>query len=811
MMNKKIELRIEIPSQIKRGNGLGHADSEGKGNLGLRGERRNLLRSKKIIGILLLVIMFTSPFAFASGVRLVKVSDLQPGDIIIDEEGNEFEVGEINEGFGIRDLGFVGITGTSLGIRDLGFGISGMAVGGLGRITGMVEGVPFEQLGELKDGITYVYNPETNLYYPKEVVTGALGATPALTPIKGSSWLSEKILSEQQLAATKGFGLGANALISGISWAAYAYMAGQMIGSMFGMTKQNTKALSTSLAAGFGSYKFASIYQAGAVEAAKATALETGIAVVPQTGWASYAGWIGLGIGIVIFVAMYKKTETKVVEFNCMPWQAPVGGNVCEECNDDDLPCSEYRCKSLGQNCELVNAGTADEKCVNVNPRDVNPPTIKPNYNVLSKGHEYTNVRNSPPGPGFNIVNMEAGDGCLKAFTPLEFGINVDEPAQCKIDFNHTESFDEMVAYIGGKNLYSYNHTEKFSLPSIAALKNASMVLENGKDLTFFIRCKDKNGNENGAEYAVNFCVDPTPDNTAPKVEATSVLDGGCVAENQDTAEVVFYTNEPADCRWSSQNQDYDNMQNTMSCSGELYQSNAMQLFSCATELTGISREDTKFYVRCKDQPGADENDRNENKESFEFSLRGSTGLKMKDLQPNGTIFGAVSPMPVELKVKTLFGCNDGQAICKYSATGNSNDYIQFFDTNNEDGIHTQRLDLIAGEHEYFVQCVDEGGNLVEDSVIFNLDIDMSAPVVARIYEEEGMLKIVTVRDSECSYSFDDCDFSFAEGTVMPYANSTVHVAEWNEKETYYIKCRDEFRNEDADCSVAVRPSRNFL
>ena len=607
------------------------------------------------------------------------------------------------------------------------------------------------------------------------------------------------------------FGTGYDALLSGVQWAALAYMAGQMVGPMIGLDKTNTKALSTAMAAGFGIGKGLAVLQAGQV-AGSSSSVYAGLAQVPGGTWAmANPALAGLAIGVIIFVAMYKKSETKTVTFNCMPWQAPTGGNVCEECNDADLPCSEYRCKSLGQNCELVNAGTEDEKCVNVNPRDVNPPTISPNYQELTSGYKYTNVKNSPPGPGFNIVNIDANDGCLKAFSPLEFGINVDEPAQCKIDFNHTESFDEMVTFIGGKNLYSYNHTESFSLPSAAAMKNASMVLENGKDLTFFIRCKDKNGNENGAEYAVNFCVDPTPDNTAPKIEATSVLNEGCVAENQDTAEVTFYVNEPTNCRWSPQDQDYDLMQQTMICSNEMYQANAMQLFGCKAELSGISREDTKFYIRCKDQPGADENERNENKESFEFVLRGSTALKMKDLLPNETIFGAVSPMPVELKVKILFGCNDGQAICEYSATGETGDYIRFFDTNNEDGINTQRLDLIAGEHEYFVRCIDEGGNLVEDKAIFNLDIDVNAPVVARIYEEDNMLKIVTVRNSECSYTFDNCDFSFKEGTEMPYSNSSVHVAEWNEEKTYYIKCRDEFRNEDADCSVIVRPSRNFL
>ena len=106
---------------------------------------------------------------------------------------------------------------------------------------------------------------------------------------------------------------------------------------------------------------------------------------------------------------------------------------------------------------------------------------------------------------------------------------------------------------------------------------------------------------------------------------------------------------------------------------------------------------------------------------------------------------------------------------------------------------------------------IDAGGNLVEDVARFEVDIDTSAPVVARVYEEGGMLKIVTVRDSECSYSLDDCDFSFSEGTEMPYGNTTIHVAEWSESQTYYVKCRDEFLNEQASCSIVVRPTENFL
>jgi len=36
-------------------------------------------------------------------------------------------------------------------------------------------------------------------------------------------------------------------------------------------------------------------------------------------------------------------------------------------------------------------------------------------------------------------------------------------------------------------------------------------------------------------------------------------------------------------------------------------------------------------------------------------------------------------------------------------------------------------------------------------------------------------------------------------------------VTDWVQDKTYYIKCRDAFKNEDADCSVVVRPTRDLF
>jgi hypothetical protein len=311
----------------------------------------------------------------------------------------------------------------------------------------------------------------------------------------------------------------------------------------------------------------------------------------------------------------------------------------------------------------------------------------------------------------------------------------------------------------------------------------------------------------------MKLCVDPSPDTTAPVVQGTSIQNKGCVPAEAENATVEFYINEPAECRWDYYDRDYEQMKNDMSCSSEAIEINAIQSYTCVTQLNGIARDGNNFYVRCKDQPGEDiaEEKRITNKESYIFNLRRSNQLKLKVVKPNETIYGAVRPAPVELYAETLFGCEDNKAICYYSTSESLNSFVQFFDTDKSDGVHTQRLDLNDGAYTYFIKCVDAGGNIANDTAKFRVSIDTNAPVVARAYEEDNYLKLVTPLNSECVYNTESCDYLFNEGIQMPYANSTTHTTEWFADKTYYIKCRDEYRSEPVDCSLVVRPTENFL
>jgi hypothetical protein len=532
---------------------------------------------------------------------------------------------------------------------------------------------------------------------------------------------------------------------------------------------------------------------------------------------------VGLAVTYYVFADNYKKTKTKeaTVEFKCYPWQAPNGGADCGKCNEDEqMPCSEYRCKALGQTCKLLNAGTDEAKCIDASPYDVTSPGIKPWPEVLTAGLSYDNILPRPPGggvPGHMTVNGDGVGGCIKAFTPFEFGIittdegDVTQPAQCKIDFNHTADFDSMAYFMDNNNLYTEKHSQAFSLPGTDLLNklytdsNYSFAIKNDGKYSLYIRCKDGNGNTNEDEFLVNFCIDPTPDSEAPLIKATSVASGSGVRYKQDNVSIDVYTNEPANCRWSRRDASYINMENNMSCSNQVWQMNADLLYTCSAMLTGVKdHEPNTFYFKCEDinEPP------NTMQQSYVFTLKGSQPLTMTSVGPNGTQSSATSTATVNLTAKTDNGLDNGKANCYFSTTGEETSYTMFYSTGTY--MHAQPLDLTGGSYTYYIKCVDMAGNAVYNSTSFTVYIDKDEPRVLRAYSMENQLKIITNEESNCRYSTDNCNFDLSktEGTLMPYENSKEHLAPFATDKTYYIKCTDKHGNspQPSVCSYIAKP-----
>jgi len=576
-------------------------------------------------------------------------------------------------------------------------------------------------------------------------------------------------------------------LLSGAIWGLAAYMAGKMIAGMFGASESQSNAIGAALGAGVFVGRFLGLQGVGA------------------------AGWIGLGVGAIVLLAMYKSEKAEVLQFQCLPWEAPLGGTHCEECNSDEFrPCSEYRCRSLGQACELLNPGTTEEKCTWVNSHDVTSPTIETWEESLTEGHSYVPHATRPADLGTRVVRDDSSDGCLQSFTPLEFGVLTNEPAQCKIDIVHTATLEEMSFYMDGNNYFVYEHSQTMSLPSPDLVNAENPEISEDGIYDMYIRCQDKNGNENVDEFVVNFCVDPTPDTTPPTIVETSILSGSPVSFGIGEIDLEIYANEPAECKWSIQDKNYEDMENEMSCSSNIYEMNAQQLYPCSTTLTGIEdREENNYYFRCKDNPNLPEEERNVNAQSYPFSLFGTDPLNILDVAPNETLTGNTETVSVELYVKTDDGANEGTATCMFSSSGEEGSYLEMFETNNFE--HKQLLSLREGNYEYYFRCVDAGGNSVDETTSFVVDVDNEPPFVTRAYHELDVLKIITDENAECVYSLNSCNYEFEEGLAMVnlFEDELIHMTEWVENTYYYVKCKDDYENRPLpnSCSIIVSAS----
>lgn len=626
------------------------------------------------------------------------------------------------------------------------------------------------------------------------LVAGAYAAN-----LVGSGAITQFFLGASTVAAK----LGLPGLLP-ISGSAIAPYGGAAIGAAIGMAVVALLIKYLGIGPGLTPAVAGVLLAAGAVGG-----LIIGIGVVSKLGGGACAvgGPVTCVVGaiivivVVIIIGIMKafgvgKTRTKYVAFSCRPWQAPFGGKDCSKCGDDGLGCSRYACSSLGQTCKLINEGTGNEECVDINPNDVISPVINPLRNVNSSETEYKDVS----GMGFKLVSKE-GDGCVKEYQELVFGLETNEPAQCKYEFEHTNDYENMKNEMSD-GLFLYEHNILRRAPSLTELGLSGFEPTRRGDVQLYIRCVDKNENKNINEYVVQFCVKPAEDVTPPVIRAREpVIE--VVAFNATILNGGVYTNEPAECRWSGINQDYELMNNTFVCLND-FEHETFNGFKCQTTFPVLNNS-VSYYVRCKDQPwlegSGNENKQNKNSNSYEFKMRRSTSeLKIAKIEPDEKelVFG-VEPASVVVRVETAGGL-DGKAECKYKIGDN---WINFFSTFGT--THTQNFqNFLSGSKILPIQCMDAAGNAAEKTARFNITIDTAAPIVTRVYQTASSLVVITNENSICYYGNLDCLFKPINGTEMLGAG-LVHTTPMEEDKTYYVKCKDGFDNYISDCNAVVK------
>ncbi len=527
-----------------------------------------------------------------------------------------------------------------------------------------------------------------------------------------------------------------------------------------------------------------------------------------------YLGLIGLAIGVLgcLLGAFCQEAKYTAYIYTCNAWQPETGGKDCEKCNKGQFPCTEYKCQSLGENCELLNKGTKDELCVWNNRNDIAPPIIETWDGPLGDKFEYTpDSARLPPDKGIIIKYKDSTDGCVPPFTTLSYGISLDKPGKCKMDVNvRADSYDEMIIPISS-GIYKYNHT----LTSLFTSAGENGVPEGG-NYEVFLRCESKNGFSNEGTFVFKYCVQSSPDTTAPEIKLTDPLNGMPVKYGQTSIDVNVYVNKPSDCRWSHTDQDYEAMAGTMSCGSGISEVNANMLYTCSATLDSLKDEtENKFYFRCNSYPGADTDDdpntnRYSNAESYVYKLIGTRPLVLDTVGPNETIKDATESVQVTLTAHTSAGYKNGEAKCYFKgASEEDNNYVLFSNTGSFDS--SQDLWLNAGDYGYSIRCCDLGGNCDAKTTEFTVETDFESPLIIRAYNEENKLKLITNEKAQCVYDITDCNYNFDDGVQLVTADNLAHTTDWNTNNNFYIKCKDEFGNQPApnECSIIIRPS-NF-
>ncbi len=514
--------------------------------------------------------------------------------------------------------------------------------------------------------------------------------------------------------------------------------------------------------------------------------------------------WIGAdssasNLGKMACVSTRGDQVTCGFEFTCKPWKAPSGSESCEMCGSDGLPCSEYRCKSLGKGCEYKEPAGAD-KGYCLSSLDNTGPTITASTNPSSPIPPYTSVgvtinTNEDSQCAFNIGN--AGSN----FEGMEYSIDDAWGKQHKVILNVP----------GRRTSLEENDTSAYSLITHDGVYN------------MYVRCEDPFGNFNPVAKLVRFEVMDTPDKVPPVIMNITPSSGSALLFNTTQKSISLKLNEPADCRWSQEDKDYSLMEEQFTCDTTASDSGLLNGYFCSGSLTNVTLNtslQTRYFIRCKDQPYLEGHEdqyytRNANPTSKEYLLRPSSELKISTILPTGIVTVGSGITNITLTATTEGGSESGKAQCSWRFIYNNvtTAYQKFTNTNSR--THSAVLtNKTEGNYDIQVKCSDSADNEVTKTSPLGIRYDHQSPIISRVYNDRGLLKLRTSEPATCKFinAIDTaaCLISFnSQNATLMYGNSSIeHTTTWKKGFTYLIRCKDFYNNDNSGCGLVAKALR---
>ncbi|MCW8965445.1 MAG: hypothetical protein OQK82_01970 [Candidatus Pacearchaeota archaeon] len=532
-------------------------------------------------------------------------------------------------------------------------------------------------------------------------------------------------------------------------------------------------------------------------------------------------GWIVAIIGTLIEVAFFQGNAEKVgqieaeqITFYCNSWEPPSRSEDCEKCNEGDFPCTDYKCWSLGKNCDALEdvegLGNEEVLCI-TNEESITSPNIK--FTSISDKFKWTSQTDSSGREtGVSITN-KSGE-CIDGNDRINFVLTTDEDdenkyAKCMYGYENT-NYNEYKSIWNDLPESGSSFTKSHNFTVRVPYYESSYVKENG-EFKVYIRCENHKGVANIDPYVLDMCVRETPDITAPIIEEFEPKNEWYLEYGKSSLEnLIVTTNEPVlSCGYSfNQNTDYEDLTSSLYCD-----SDAIPLvdYTCTfSAIDDLTEDISTIYFKCKDT-------QNNTMLTFtEYNILKSLGeLDIISTTPTGynKVSSAQETVPVTLKVVTANGGDDsGFATCywnyswsDYDSAANGKE-IEFSETGAT--THTQEINFYSGSYSVPVRCEDEYGNNAYSNIEFDLDVDANPPEIATIYKTGSNLYVTTNKEAWCYFDILDtaqCNVDTGNVSLLmsPTSASVTHYTNWDDKSTYHVQCIDNLDNIGKCVSIA--------
>jgi len=316
----------------------------------------------------------------------------------------------------------------------------------------------------------------------------------------------------------------------------------------------------------------------------------------------------------------------------CDLWKAPQNTDKCSYCTKDfssGRSCSEYKCKNLGKECRFTyNRGIP--QCNSPENIDLVPPAIEPDDRALPENYAYKKANFGPEStPWFKGFAIEPE---ILPHELISFGITTSEESICKMTYLPESDFNLLPATWFGDTAYKTSHNISIRLPTkielpenffktnnlssladlsklprfankrnnLAALKLLDEFKQGNYHL--FIKCNDRFGNTNSDEFFIRFKIMSSLDDIqAPVILDAIPKNNSILTKDFEVFPLKIYVNEPAECKASTMDINFENMEYRFACPTSEYDVTGIAAgsYECNTILPFAE----KYFIRCSDKP----------------------------------------------------------------------------------------------------------------------------------------------------------------------------------------------------------------